>query len=215
MKKYLFIAVALVALALPAVAQERGRSEEALDMRARIEENRADLDARRKVIQAQFGERRNSTSTATGTERKLENAERRTEMQQNIAERRVKNAERVILATIERLEKISDRIESRMEKIEEAGGDVSESEVALASARNHLEEARDAASALGSIDLSGETAQDNFQMVREAVSGVKEHIRLAHQELSLAVRNLKSAQSEASEDKDGDETATSTEEDSE
>lgn len=224
--KYTYFGIFLVFMMMFGIASQAGaysqvaqnrlfeaRPTSGEDMRSRIEAQRAEMEARREVIQKEAESRREAVRkeiesrrfeaessrqemSEQGLLRKTENQEKRIEKLQNIAERRVENATRVITATVERLEKIALRIESRVEKIKARGGEVSESESYLILARLDLKNAMTSISTYASIDLSGETAQDNFQRVRTAVAETREHIRSAHQNLSLAVRSLARVQSQ-------------------
>lgn len=166
------------------------------EAKKRMENARQEAERRQELMKTPGLERRSSATErwnasntkALNEERK---AERRTEFQRESAKRKIENAGRVLGATIERLEKIADRVESRIEKMAERGGDTSEAESYLAKARADLAGAKSAIGGFSSVDLSGETAQDNFQRVREAAAGIREYIRSAHHNLSLAVKPLK------------------------
>lgn len=151
-------------------------------MRLELEAKRADMDARREAMRVEAEAKR------------AEMQARRTEFQREIAMRKAENTARVISATIERLEKIITRIESRIDKVRARGGVTLEAEGYVAAARNNLSDARVSVNAFASIDLSGETAQDNFERVRAIAAEAREHIRAAHQNLMLAVRTLGSVE---------------------
>jgi len=133
-------------------------------------------------------------------------------MQKNLVKRRVEHVTRVILATIGRLENIVTRIESRIEKIQVRGGDTTEAESFVEKAKGNLVDARIAVDAFANLDLSGSTAKENFKTVRAAVAEAKEHIRAAHRNLMMAVRNLKGPNTGASVEATATSTATSTSE---
>ncbi len=116
--------------------------------------------------------------------------ERRAEIQTSIAKRRAANASRVMTATVERLERIIIRIESRIAKVKAAGVDVSASETAIVSARNHLSLARTSLAAYASVDFSTGDAREKFDRVKAIAAEVKGHLREAHQSLMEAARNL-------------------------
>jgi hypothetical protein len=151
-------------------------------MRIEFEAKRAEMDASRERLRAEFEVKRTEARA------------RITEFREDIAKRRVENATRVIMATIERLEKIITRIESRIAKIEARGGVTVESKNFVSAAKGNLADARAALAIFASIDLSGETAESNFERIRTAAAEAREHIRAAHQNLMLAIRALSSVE---------------------
>ncbi len=180
MKHKVFITSALTfaLLASPVMADVRA------DIRANIEVKRASTTERREDRREEV---RNNIE-----QRKASSTERRLEMQVDIAKRKVEHVKKVILATIERLEKIIVRIESRIAKIKERGGNTTESEGFVATAKVNLSDAKVAVDAFAGLDLSGNTAAENFATIRAAAAEAKEHIRAAHENLKNAVRLLKS-----------------------
>jgi len=180
-KKYLlsvvFSVFAVFALVLPVFA------EEGAGVRVNAEVRRASSTERQ--------EKRRVEIKNNIEERKASSTERRVDIQINLAKRKVEFVKRVILATIERLEKIMARIESRMAKIEERGGDTTEAKGFVTLAKGNLADARVAVDAFASLDLSGDSARENFELVRVAAAEAKEHIRAAHRNMMMAVRALK------------------------
>ena len=147
-------------------------------------------DERREEVQNKIEERRVEVQA-----KKAEMQEKRSDFKQDIAKRKVENATRVILATIERIEKIAERVTSRIEKVRANGGNTTESEGFVASARARLDEARVDIEAFAAFDLTSDKAQENFEVIRSAVSDTKEIIRMAHEDLMKAVRALGQVQS--------------------
>ena len=149
-----------------------------------IETKRSEMDAKREAKKAEAEIKR------------AEMQAKRVEFQQNVAKRKVEKTAKVILATIERLEKIIVRIESRIAKVKARDGNTTESERFVAAARLNLSDARIAVDAFAGIDLSGEKAADNFERIRVAAAGAREHIRAAHENLMLTVRSLGSVETD-------------------
>jgi len=168
--------------AMQAEAEAHGDEIEARREAIKLElaERRAEADAKREALRAEYEARRASST------------ERRIEWQQDIAQRKTSFVTRVMLATIERLEKIALRIESRIAKIKDGGGDTEESERYVAAAKTNLADAKVVVESFANIDLSSDRAQENFERIRTAAAEARELIRAAHQNLMLAVRNLRS-----------------------
>ena len=152
--------------------------EEREERMAEAQERRDEFEMRRAEMEQTMRERREMAQ------------ENRSDVQVQVATRKAENTLRVMSATVERLEKIADRIDSRIEKLKSAGGDTAESEGFLAEARVDLANAEASLEVLVSIDLSGESFQENFQRIRAVAVEAKGHIRSAHENLMNAVRLL-------------------------
>ena len=198
-------------VAIPVLAQEgRALNQERMEQRvealrvnapesvdalspAEFEARRTEMDAKRAELEKQALERRVERE-AKAEELRLQVEERRGEMQQKrvefqreIAEKRMENTDKVILATVERLLSIALRIDSRIEKTVAVGGDVTEAEAYLASARADLDAAKISVAEFANLDLSSDDAQVNFELVRVTAKEAKEHIRSAHENLRNAI----------------------------
>ncbi|KKU50236.1 MAG: hypothetical protein A3F53_01070 [Candidatus Zambryskibacteria bacterium RIFCSPHIGHO2_12_FULL_48_10] len=130
-------------------------------------------------------------SVQRAQQRNASSTEKRMELQSNIAKKRAVNTSRVLTATVERLGNIATRIESRIAKVKAAGGDVTQSEAAIAEARNHLSLAKTSISAFTSIDLSTGDVREKYDRVKAVAAEVKTHLREAHRSLMKAVVSLK------------------------
>lgn len=167
-----------------AAAEARGDEMQAKReaMRIELEAKRTEMDSRREAMRVEFESRR------------TEMQDKRAEFREDIAKRKVENTERVITITIERLERIIVRVESRIAKIKAQDGVTTESEDSVSVAKGHLADAKASLAVFVSIDLSGETAESNFERIRAVAAEVREHIRAAHQNLMIAVRSLSSVE---------------------
>ena len=162
-------------------------------MKLEQEAKRAEMDAKREAKKLEAESRRASSTL------------RRVEFQQEIAKRKVEHTERVILATIERLEKIIVRIESRIAKVKTRGGDTSESEGFVAVAKVNLSDAKAAVNTFVTIDLSSDKAAENFERIREAAAKAREYIRVARENLMMAIRSLSSVETDVEENDNSEE----------
>jgi hypothetical protein len=99
-------------------------------------------------------------------------------------------------SAIARMQNISDRIASRMEKLAAEGKDVSEAELALASANLSLEEAQTSISTIDRqvADVVGaEDVKAAWQEVRSVFVTAKDQLKTAQLELRNTISALKSA----------------------
>ena len=119
-------------------------------------------------------------------------------MQQGLALRKANHVKEVILATIARLERIIERIESRIEKIKARGGETTEAEGFVATAKDNLADATEAVNNFPT-DFTSDKAQKNFETIRAAAAVAKESIRTAHTNLKNAVRSLRAVEGETDE----------------
>ena len=158
-------------------------------MKLEIENNRATMDAKREAVRVEAEAKRAKFESmrASTTARKVE-------FRQDLAKKKVENTTRMILATIERLEQIAERIESRIAKVKTRGGDTAESERLVTVAKSNLAGARVAVEGFATIDLSSDTAQENFERIRAVAAEARELIRNAHENLVMAVRALGSVE---------------------
>lgn len=122
--------------------------------------------------------------------RRASSTERRVAFQIEVAKRQAANVARVLTATVNRLEKIIDRIESRIEKVKAEGRATLEAEASIEAAEENLADAKASIALLGTLELEGERAQENFEEVRMAAAEAKAHIRLAHRNLVKAITSL-------------------------
>lgn len=178
------------------VPQARTMEEAPLISPAEVDARRAEMEKRRQELEAEATKKREeirlqAEERRAQVETRMEEVRaRKAEFQQEIAVRRVENTSRIMLATIDRLSGIADRVASRTLSLRTRGADTSESEGYMNSARADLSAARDSARALTALDLSGETAQENFEKIRVAAAEAREHIRSAHTNLMQATRSL-------------------------
>lgn len=161
-------------------------------LQTNLDARRDEMDARREDLREEFEAKRASSSM------------RRMEWQQHIAERKLEHTTRLMLATIKRLEQIIARIESRIVKIQNKGGDVTKSKEYVNLAKGNLADAKTLVESFTTIDLSSTDAQTNFERVRAAAAEAREHIRAAHRNLMLAVRNLSARELGLPDDNDND-----------
>ena len=201
-----FALAGLVFAALPVFAQNvttapaGTQTTVKVETKAQIEARRAEMEKKRLKFETEATKKRE--------ERKIEAEQKQAEIQTRLGEMQAKRAEfqkenaqrkagntsKVILATIERLSNIADRVATRTAKLKEAGADTTESEGFMNAARADLEAAKASATAIVSLDLSGETAQENFEKIRVAALETKEHIRSAHTNLAKATSALSELQ---------------------
>lgn len=127
--------------------------------------------------------------------RKASSTQRKVDLHLNVARERAGKVLRGLNATAERLERIIERVESRISKVRADGGVVTESETAIASAKNHLSQAKASISAYASIQFTASsTVRENFQQVKSAAAEAKMHLRETHKALVEAIRSLKPGQ---------------------
>ena len=201
-----FALAGLIFAALPAFAANvtatpvRTQTGISTETKAQIEARRVEMEKKRVEFEAEATKKRE--------ERKMEAEQKQAEIQTRLGEMQAKRAEfqkenaqrkagntsKVILATIERLSNIADRVATRTAKLKEAGADTTESEGFMNAARADLEAAKASATAIVSLNLSGETAQENFEKIRVAALETKEHIRSAHTNLAKATSALSELQ---------------------
>jgi hypothetical protein len=178
------------ATAAKAAAEARGDEMEAkrAELRLSIEARRAEADARMEVMRKEAETRRAKMQAAATSS---------AEFRADTAKSKVDNTARVTLSTVERLNSIITRLESRIAKIKAQGGVTVESEEFVADAKVNLSNARTVVSGFANIDLSSAQARENYAKIRAAAAEAREHIRLAHQNMMLAVRALSSAEMKA------------------
>ncbi len=168
--------IALLMLAVPAVSYGTTTvPERRAEMKQKFEERKASTTER-------IQERK-----ASSTEKRASSTEKRLEMKGEILKRQAGRTEKMLGQMIEHMDRLASRIASRIEKVKAEGKDVSESEGFLAEGRVHLTEARTSLSTFSSLVLS----KDNIGDIRVGASGVKNHLRLAHQSLVKAINSLK------------------------
>ena len=173
-----------MAVAVPVISASAIEVRSSAEIRAQYEERKLEVKAEMEATRLEMkAEVRANSTTSTSTQIRVG-------FQKEIAMRQAKNTVRVMTATVERLMVIIERIESRIEKIKAAGGDTSVAESEIVEAKANLIKAEANITLLEEIDLTGETAQANFKLVREAAVKVKVNIRAAHTDLMLAVRAL-------------------------
>lgn len=195
----IFIATLVLAPVAGLEAQDYRPSE----TRSRMEAQRAEMEARREAIRKEAEARREEARRAIEGRRVDVEARAqvatatRTQKQTANTKRWLENAGRVLPALTDRLTRIADRIQSRIEKIDTLGGDTAEAKEHLAMARADIAKAKEKVSTFDSIDISGDSAQDNFQEVRSAAAEAREFIRSAHRHLMLSVRSLAGVRREA------------------
>lgn len=158
------------------------------ELRAQKEEMRNQMDQKREVQKTEAEQKRQE---ALQTKTQV-----RAEFRADLAKTKVSNVVRMMNATIEHLEGIIQRIESRIEKLNDRGGDTSESEGFVASAKVDLGEASASVDAFASLDLSGDSAETNFERIRTLAAEAREHLRDARDNLIKAVRSLSSVEIE-------------------
>lgn len=185
----------LVLLVLPVFSHVRADHVRAEDLSSNDRGSREieDSEVHNSVNEERITERKTEREVKKNEieEKKVELEAKRATFQQDIAKRRVDHVSKVISATIRRLERIIERIESRIAKFEEKGAIVTDSLNSVALTKSNLSDARIALEALATIDISGETAQENFDKIREVATEAKAHLREAHSNLTLAVRSLR------------------------
>lgn len=186
------------------------------EVKVEMEARRASTTERREEMKANMLERKASSTDRRMDiknnieQRKASSTERRLEMQLSLAKRKIEHVRRVILATIERLERIITRIESRIDKIQERGGNTAEARGYVTLAKGNLVDARVAVDAFANLSLSGDSARENFETIRAAIAEAKEHIRVAHRNMMMAVRSLKGPNTGVEVEGEATSTATST-----
>lgn len=193
-KRYLIVPLLLTMLVSTAFAQTGAPSNVRVNNSRRTE-----MDARREVMRTEADAKRESMRVEAKDKRTAVQA-KRVAFQQDVAKRKTERTAQVILATVGRLENIIARLESRIVKIRARGGVTSESEKFVTAARGNLFNARAAVNTFTNIELSSEKAADNFEKIRTAAAGAREHLRATHRNLTMAVRALASTEDSATVD---------------
>jgi len=215
----IFALAGLVFAALPVFAQNATtapagtRTTVKAETKAQIEARRVEMEKKRLEFETEAAKKREERAMEAEKHRaeietkKEEMLAKQAEFKRDIAERRIENAGRVILATVERLTNIADRIESRIEKVAAGGGETADAANYLNAARADLEAAKTSVAEFDKLDLSGDDAQVNFELVKVAAKEAKDNIRSAHENLKNAVSSFSQGTTDKQEDadKDGDE----------
>ncbi len=125
---------------------------------------------------------RKATSTASSTQAKQERMEDRYAAISNKAKVQLSH-------TADNLESIASRLETRIAKVNATGTTTASSTALLAEARVHITAARALFSSFPTASATTTLGQ-NVKMLREAVNGVKAHLKEARASLTQAVRTL-------------------------